>query len=180
MIFDSLYATLFRPAEGPLDLEGASGVAIFALLALSLALPDAGRLQTGWGGALGLFVLLLGVCLASWFWVGAAMALLARTQGGQGTIEATLGAISQACWPLLLVAPAVAIGNAGWPRVEHGIVVAVAIWVAVLLVAFVRRVHAISWSRSLGAWVILVGATLASGLVMFAATGVLALILATT
>ena len=180
MILDSLYRTLFRPREGPLDMEGAAFVAIFALLAMTLALPDAGRLQVSWPGALGLFVLLWAVFLAGWFWAGAAMTLLAHLWGGTGTVKGTLGAIAQACWPLLLVAPAVAAGNAGLAGLEHIAVLAIGVWVGWLLVGFVRNVHQLSWSRSLAAWLILAGTCAATGLIALTAAGVLAVILAST
>ncbi len=180
MLLDSLWSSLFRPGEGPLEIEGAVGVGIFAILALSLALPDAGRLQTGLFGAVGLAVVLFGLCLAGWFWTSSAIALLAKLAGGRGTVQATLGAIAQACWPLILVAPGVAAGNAGLIEIRSLTSIAVYVWVAVLLVAFIRRVHGLSWSRSLGAWLALVGAgalTVAIGLV---ATGIFAVVLATT
>ena len=180
MLLDSLWSSLFSPSEGPLEIEGAVGVAIFAILALSLALPDAGRLQTGLPGAIGLAVLLFGLCLAGWFWAGSAIALLAKLAGGRGTVQATLGAIAQACWPLIFVAPCVAAGNAGMTELRSLASLAVGGWVAVLLVAFVRRVHGLSWSRSLGAWLALVGASALTAALAMVAAGVLAVILATT
>ncbi len=180
MLLDSLWSSLFRPAEGPLEIEGAVGVAIFAILASSLALPDAGRLQTGLFGTIGLAVLLFGLCLAGWFWAGSAIALLAKLAGGRGTVQATLGAIAQACWPLLLVAPCVAAGNAGLIEIRSLASVVVGVWVAVLQVAFVRRVHGLSWSRSLGAWLALLGASALTAAIVVAATGVFAVILATS
>ncbi|MBU6430322.1 MAG: YIP1 family protein [Cyanobacteria bacterium REEB65] len=174
MLLDSLYRSLFRPMTGALDLDGATAIALFALVAVTLALPDAGRLGLDGFGAFWLCLGIFALILAGWFWLGAAMALVARLMGGSGTIEQTLGAFSQACWPLLLLAPAVGAGNAGLIPVRNVATAAVAVWVSLLLVAFIRRVHNLSWFQALLSWILLLGAIGASAIVVVLIAAVLA------
>ncbi len=164
-MLDSLYRSLCRPEEAPMELEPGVIVAIWGLLAVALAFPAAGKLGVGGFGAFGLALLLFGGFLAWWFWTGSALGLLARLAGGRGTVESTLGAIAQAAWPMLLLPAALAIGDSDFVPGGDLLVTAICIWMLVLGVAFVRRVHGLSWGKSALAWITFGGVTLLSGMV---------------
>lgn len=154
-LLDSLCRALFRPNEGPIELEPGAIIGFWGLLAVVWALPVAGSLGLGGMGAFTLILVFFGGLLVAWFWVGAAISLLARLAGGRGTVEATLGAIAQANWPLVLLPSAAGVANlSGFPQGEI-LLLAIAAWAAILGVLFVRRVHGLSWGRALMSWITL-------------------------
>jgi hypothetical protein len=173
-MLDSLYRSLCRPADGPIELEPGVVVAIWGLLAVLLAFTSAGKLGVGGFGAFGIALLLLGFFLACWFWIGSGLSLLAKLAGGRGTVESTLGAVAQAAWPLLLLPPVLSLAGRPWLPGGDALTVAVAIWSLILGVAFLRRVHGLSWGKAAMAWVTLGAVTILTGLVGLLAAGVLA------
>jgi hypothetical protein len=176
-MLDSLFRALCRPNDAPMELEPGAVVAIWALLALGMALPAAGKFGAGGVGAFGLALLVFGGLLMCWFWSGAALTLLARLAGGRGTVESTLGALAQAAWPLLLMPPALALANAPWFPAGDALVAAVLVWALVLGVVFLRRVHALTWARAVMAWVTLAAASVLTGVLGVLASGVFAILL---
>lgn len=176
-MLDSLYRSLCRPQDAPLELEPGVIVGIWGLLAVALALPAAGKLGVGGFGAFGLALLLFGGFLVFWFWTGSAMSLLARLAGGRGTIESTLGAVAQSAWPLLLLPPALALAEAEFVPGAQALVMAIWLWSLVLGVAFLRRVHDLSWGKAVMAWITFGGVNLLTGLVGLLAGSVLAILL---
>lgn len=176
-MLDSLYRSLCRPSDAPMELEPGVIVAIWGLLAVALALPAAGKLGVGGFGAFGLALMLFAGFLVWWFWTGSAMNLLARLAGGRGTVESTLGAIAQASWPLLMLPPALALADARLFPGADALVTFIWIWMLVLGVAFLRRVHGLSWGKSVLAWVTFGGVNLLTILVGFIASTVFAVLL---
>lgn len=160
-----------------MELEPGVVVGIWGLLGVALALPAAGKLGVGGFGAFGLALTLFGGFLAWWFWTGSAMSLLARLAGGRGTVESTLGAITQASWPLLLLPPALALGDSALVPGGEVFVTAIWIWMLVLGVAFVRRVHGLTWGKAVMAWITFGAVTLLTGLVGMVAGTVFAVLL---
>ncbi|MBM3270319.1 MAG: YIP1 family protein [Candidatus Sericytochromatia bacterium] len=172
-MLESLYRSLCRPGDAPIELEPGTVVGIWGLLAVALAFVAAGKIGVGGFGAFGIALLLLGAFLANWFWAGAGLSLLARLAGGRGTAESTLGALAQAAWPLLLLPPVVALADRNLFPGADALVTAIAIWALVLGVAFLRRVHGLSWGKAVLAWITLGAVTVMTGLVGVLAGGIL-------
>ncbi len=172
-MLDSLYRSLCRPSDGPVELEPGTVVAIWGLLAVALSLVVAGKVGAGGFGAFAIALLLLGAFLANWFWLGAGLSLLARLAGGRGTVESTLGAVAQAAWPLLLMPPAAAIADRGFIPGGELLELAILLWSLVLGVTYVRRVHGLSWGKAAMTWVTLGVVSVMTVLVGILAGGVL-------
>ena len=170
-MLESCFRALVRPFEGPLELDPGVVLAIWGILSLALALPAAGTLGLGGFGAFGVLLLTFGTLLVMWFWIGGALNVLAKLLGGRGTVEATLGALAQAAWPLLLVP----VGH-GLERLlpaADALGLVLGLWVVVLAVVFVRRVHGLSWGKAIGAWITLGAVWLLTGLAALLAGGLL-------
>ena len=105
-MLDTLYVSFFRPAD--LRQSAQATVIIGGLVILVLALNAAGALGLGVKGVIGFTLLFLLAGVLGWFWLAAAVQLLATLFGGQGTSQDSLAAIARGLWPLLLSGPAIA------------------------------------------------------------------------
>lgn len=173
-MLDSLYTTLFRPSEAPVAPPLRVAWGIWFTLSLLEAMRLAGALSLGPGGLFGLVVLVFGLNVLGWFWLSASSNLLAQLLGGQGTGEPTLGAIAQAFWPLILLAPLGA--AAPWLGLLAPLLTFfVFLWAYYGVIRAISRAHALSMGRSV---LVLVGSGAAIGLGLLALllTPVLALI----
>ena len=167
MLLDSLYTTLFRPSEAPVAPPLRVAWGIWFMLSLLEAMRLAGALSLGPGGLLGMLALVFCLNVLGWFWLSASSNLLAQALGGKGAAEPTLGAIAQAFWPLILLAPLGAaepwLGFIG-PLLTF----AVYLWAYLGVVRAISRAHALSMGRAV---LVLLGSGAAIGL------GVLAMLL---
>lgn len=154
-MLDSLYTTLFRPAESPVAPPMRTAWGIWFLISLLMAMGLAGSVSAGPWGLFGLTILVFGLNLLGWFWLSAATNLFAQVLGGKGAGEVTLAAIAQAFWPLILLAPLSALEP--WLTITASVLsLAVLLWVLVGVVRAVSRAHGLSLGRAalvvVGAW----------------------------
>ncbi|MBI6545549.1 MAG: hypothetical protein HY692_02070 [Cyanobacteria bacterium NC_groundwater_1444_Ag_S-0.65um_54_12] len=153
-MLESCFFTLCRPSRAPAELRMGSAMAIWGLLALVLALPLSGQLGIGGWGAWGLSLLTFAVLQLSWFWLSSALTLLGKLLGGQGSAEATLGAIAQSAWPILLLPVAKGLERMG--LLGAGVLeLAIGLWVLILATFFLRRAHTLGWGRAILVWLML-------------------------
>jgi len=174
MLLDSLYNTLLRPSEAPVAPPLRVAWGIWFILSLLEAMRFAGALSLGPAGLLGLLVLVFFLNVLGWFWLSASSNLLAEMLGGKGSAQPTLGAIAQAFWPLILLAPLGA--AAPWLGLLAPLLTfAVYLWAYLGVVRAISRAHELSTGRSV---LVLLGSGAAVGLGLLALllTPVLALI----
>ena len=105
-MLNSLYTTFFRPVEMRFSAQAA--IAIGLLIVFILALNAAGAVGLGVGAVIGFSLLFLFAGLLGWFWLSAAVNLLAQLFGGQANGRATTIAIATGLYPLIFTAPAIA------------------------------------------------------------------------
>ncbi|HEY9845046.1 MAG TPA: Yip1 family protein [Candidatus Caenarcaniphilales bacterium] len=144
-MLDSLYANLFKPAEA--RFSSAVTWQLWLLLGIVLAFNAAGAFSLGAQGVLAFTVVFLLASAVGWYWFSASIDFLARLMGGQGTAPATLSAIAQSFWPLLLSAPVIVL-QAWLPTFGELISLLVTVWVLFALVRGIRQVHNLSWRRA--------------------------------
>jgi len=166
-MLDSLYTTLFRPSEAPVAPPMRVAWGIWFTLSLLEAMSLAGALSLGPGGLLGLLVLVFALNVMGWFWLSASSNLLAQILGGKGSAEPTLGAIAQAYWPMILLAP-VSAAEPWLGMLAPLLTVAIVFWAYAGVVRAISRAHDLTTGRSV---LVLLGSGTAIGL------GLLALLL---
>ncbi len=146
-MLDSLYGTLFRPAQ-----ERHSTTVVLAglglLLAVILALNAAGTLGLGVSGVVLLAIAFLVAGLGAWFWLAASVHFLAQWLGGDGQPQATLAAIAQSFWPLVLTPPVLMI-RSRVAALGAVLSLAIALWIVVALVQGIRQAHHLGWGQAL-------------------------------
>lgn len=144
-MLESLYPNLFRPSQR--RLSPTVSLLIGLLTALILALNAAGTVNVGAGGAIFLLFIFVGAGLLGLFWLVAAVNLLAQLFGGRGSGGATLAAMTQALWPLLLSGPAIAAANwsSAWGSLFSFLVT---LGTYITLTAAIRQVHQFSWFKA--------------------------------
>lgn len=147
-MLDSLYSALFSTADTPTGTRFSIATwGVWLIVGAVLAFNAAGVLGLGAKGVLVLAVAFILAGLIGWYWLAASIELLARLLGGQGDVQATMAAIAQSVWPLLLTAPVIAI--AAWlPQLGELLSLVIALWVVVVLTREIRRVHSLSWGRA--------------------------------
>jgi len=145
MILDDLYNSWFRPGLGrpPLPVTVVSIVLVLIVLSFNAAAFTNSSVG-GWLGWLFLFLLGGGV---GWFWLSAALHLMARLLGGMGSVTDTLGATAQSLWPLMLTGAANSALQISSPL---GLLFSLGInlWVVVNLVRFMAQAHQLPWVRA--------------------------------
>jgi hypothetical protein len=142
MMLNSLYTTFFKPSE--IRISPQASVIIGLLVVFVLALNAAGAASAGVGGVLAFAFLFLFAGVLGWYWLAASLNLLAQLFGGQGNGRATMQAVAQGLWPLLLTGPAIAASN--WSSILGGLFsFAISIGVCVTLIFAIRRVHQLDW-----------------------------------
>ncbi|MDV2994564.1 MAG: hypothetical protein N4J56_004218 [Chroococcidiopsis sp. SAG 2025] len=145
-MLNSLYTTFFRPVEMRFSAQVA--VAIGLLVVFILALNAAGAAGLGVGGIIGFTLLFLFAGLLGWFWLSAAVNLLAQLLGGQADGRATMSAIATGLYPLIFTAPAIAASR--WSQALGDLFsFLISIAVFVTLTIAIHHVHEISWWKSI-------------------------------
>jgi hypothetical protein len=145
-MLDAFYATIFCPQESRSSVPVALLIGLLAILVLSL--NAAGALRTGAGGLIALLFTFSFAAIVGCFWLSAAVHLLARWLGGQGTVPATIGAIVQGLWPLIFTGAAIAAGKwAGWIETLFSAVITLGTYITLTL--SISQAHQLSWSRGL-------------------------------
>ncbi|MEN9218476.1 MAG: Yip1 family protein [Gloeomargarita sp. DG_2_bins_126] len=146
LLLDGLYNSWFRPGLGRPALPVAMTSILLVLTVLSLnAAGSTNSTAAGWLGWLCLFW--LGGAIG-WFWLAAALHLVARLLGGIGSVTDTLGAVAQSLWPLILTGAANNMTNLS-PRFGWFFSLGINLWVVVNLVRCVGQGHQLPWVRSL-------------------------------
>ncbi|NCJ07780.1 hypothetical protein GS597_14930 [Synechococcales cyanobacterium C] len=137
-MLDTLYTSFFRPTQVRAPLV--SALIIASLVILVMALNAAGALSLGSGGVI-LFAILFAIGgLLGWFWLSAALHLVASVLGGHGSGAATLMAVARSLWPLLLSGPAIA--AAQWSASLASLLsLAVTALTLVMLILSLEQVH---------------------------------------
>ncbi|MEN9215728.1 MAG: Yip1 family protein [Gloeomargarita sp. HHBFW_bins_162] len=145
MLLDGLYNSWFRPGLGRPN----PPVAIVSILLVLtvLSFNAAGITNSTAGGWLGWFFLFLLGGAVGWFWLSAALHMLARLLGGIGSVTDTLGAVAQSLWPLILTGAANNLTKIS-PRLGLLFSLGINLWVVVNLVRCVGREHQLPWVRS--------------------------------
>lgn len=156
-MLDSLYRALARPLAEPMPLTTAQALGMWALLALigTLALGGlwgGGTLWLATGALVGYATLLV-----SWFWLAAAVGVLAPPLGGASGTTHSPGALATAFWPFLLAGPLAALGTR-YPGLATAGMLLVLVWIALALVRQVAIAHALSWGRAAWCLVLALGA----------------------
>lgn len=162
-MLDSLYSTLFFPDKPHSLMSLGKAVAILLVVSFVLAfLVAAGRGP----------VLLISVVLMLWallvvglFWFGAILSLVMRLMGSQASQQDILVIAAEARWPLILLAPSMAIGiRLPWLGGFLGFLV----WIygIVCLAGGIRRIEGWSWERAFGALGLTLVFLIVSGLVL--------------
>lgn len=145
-MLNSLYATIFRPSEVRFSAQVATAIGL--LIVLVLALNAAGTAELDAGSTIAFTLLFLFAGLLGWYWLSASVNLLAQLLGGQGDGRATMQAIAQGLWPLLLTGPAISAAN--WSDTLGELFsFAISAGVFVTLVVAIRHVHQLSWLRAI-------------------------------
>lgn len=145
-MLDSIYGTIFKPAQ--VRTTTSAAIAIGLLSVLILAFNAAGSANLGAGGIISFTGLFLFAGVLGWYWFSASVHLLVQLLGGQGNITATLRATAQGLWPLLFTAPAIA--AARWSTLFGALFsLAISIGVFVTLTATLSQVHQLSWLKTL-------------------------------
>lgn len=143
-MLDALYATLFQPAAPRASIATWSA---WLLVSAVLAFNAAAALNLGSSGVLVLAIAFILVGLIGWYWLSASVDLLARLLGGQGSVQATMAAIAQSLWPLLLTAPVLTIKD--WlPNLGELLSLLLTLWVLLILIRGIRQVHNLGWGRA--------------------------------
>jgi Yip1 domain len=145
-MLEAFYATVFRPQESRVSTPAALLIGPIAILILTF--NAAGAFGAGAGGLIALLFCFSFAALVGVFWLSAAVYLLARWVGGQGTVPATLAAVTQGLWPLIFTGPAIA--AAQWSSGLGALFSAViALGTYVTLILAISQAHQISWPRGL-------------------------------
>lgn len=145
-MLNSLYTTFFRPVEMRFSAQVA--IAIGLAIVFILALNAAGAAGFGVGGIIGFTLLFLFAGLLGWFWLSAAVNLLAQLFGGQADGRETMQAIATGLYPLIFTAPAIAASR--WSEVLGDLfsfLVSIAVYVTLTIA--IHRVHQLSWWKSI-------------------------------
>lgn len=144
-MLDSFYTTFFRPSIARFSAPVAITVGL--LIVFVLALNAAGTAGLGIGGAIGFILLFAFAGLLGWFWLSAAINLLAQLLGGRADGSTTMQAIAQGLSPLILTAPAIAASK--WSEALGNLFsFAISIVVFVTLVTVIRNAHQLNWLKS--------------------------------
>lgn len=145
-MLDSFYTTFFRPSAARFSAPVA--IAIGLLIVFVLALNAAGTAGFGIGGAIGFIVLFAFAGLLGWFWLSAAVNLLAQLLGGRADGSTTMQVIAQGLSPLILTAPAIAASK--WSDALGNLFsFAISIAVLVTLAIAIRNAHQLTWLKSI-------------------------------
>ncbi|MDV2994610.1 MAG: hypothetical protein N4J56_004264 [Chroococcidiopsis sp. SAG 2025] len=156
-MLDSLYTTFFRPTAARFSAPVA--IAIGLLIVFVLALNAAGTARLGIGGAIGFILLFAFAGLLGWFWLSAAVNLLAQLLGGRADASNTMQAIAAGLAPLILTAPAIAASK--W-SVALGNLFSFAISIAAVICDALKPVGVV-----LFVYVVIVGAWLGASLLRY-------------
>jgi len=146
-MLDSLYSALFSSADTSTGARLSIAWGVWVIIGAVLALNAAGAIGLGAKGVLALAVAFILAGLIGWYWLAASIGLLARLLGGQGDVQATMAAIAQSLWPLLLTAPVIGI-KAWLPGLGELLSLVIVFWVVGILIREIRQVHRLSWGRS--------------------------------
>lgn len=155
-MLDTLYSTLFSPTQSREGTPTLATGGVWLLIGLVLAFNAADVIGLGSKGVLALAVAFILAGLIGGYWLAASLSLLAHLMGGRGSVQATLSAIAESLWPLLLTAPAIAI-KAWLPALGEVLSLGIALWVLLILIREIRRVHRLSWGRAILCFVLTVG-----------------------
>ncbi|WP_299487775.1 YIP1 family protein [Acaryochloris sp. IP29b_bin.137] len=149
-MLDALFTTFF----GPQPSRSHSSITVligFVLLSI-LALNAAGKTGAGIAGVIIFFLLFLVAGLLGWLWVSAALHFIAQLFGGQGSAQASLQAVMQGLWPLMISGPAIAASR--WPSLLGqflGLLLGfvVLIGTVITLTRALGQVHQLHWQKAL-------------------------------
>lgn len=145
-MLDSLYANFFKPSQ--VGFPARTAIVVGLLVVLILALNAAGAVDSGAGGIIGFALLFLFAGGLGWFWLSASTNFVAQLLGGRGNARATMQATARSLWPLILTAPAIALGH--WSvTLEALFSLAIDIGVFVALADAIRRVHELNWPKAI-------------------------------
>jgi hypothetical protein len=145
-MLSAFYSAIFRPTERRTP-DNQVAWLIGGLVILILAFNAAGAIGAGTLGLLTLVLVFAFAGLLGLYWLSASVHLLAIAMGGHGTIQATVGAIVQGLWPLLLTGPAIAAMD--WSvRFGQLFSIAVSLGVYVTLVIAIQRAHHLGWLQA--------------------------------
>ncbi len=146
MLLDGLYNSWFRPGLGRPSMPVAIVSILLVLTVLSF--NAAGFTNSGAAGWLGWFFLFLLGGGVGWFWLSAALHVMARLLGGIGSVTDTLGAVAQSLWPLILTGAANGALKIS-PRLGLVFSLGINLWVVVNLVRSMAQEHQLPWVRAL-------------------------------
>ncbi|APB34275.1 hypothetical protein GlitD10_1949 [Gloeomargarita lithophora Alchichica-D10] len=145
MLLDGLYNSWFRPGLG----RPHPSVAIVSILLVLtvLSFNAAGITNSTADGWLGWFFLFLLGGGVGWFWLSAALHMVARLLGGIGSVTDTLGVVAQGLWPLILTGAANSALKVS-PRLGLLFSLGINVWVVVNLVRGMGQEHQLNWVRA--------------------------------
>lgn len=162
-MLDSLYATLFFP-DKPHSLLSL-GKAFLVLLIISVLMAFLVAAGSGPVVLIVVSLLLWGLSVVALFWFGAILSLIIRLMGSQADQKDLLVIVAEASWPLIFLAPAMAVGiRLPWLGGFLGFLV----WIygIVCLAGGIRRIEGWSWERAFGALGLTLVFFVVSGLVL--------------
>ncbi len=146
MLLDGLYNSWFRPGLGrpPMPVAIVSILLVLTVLSFNAA----GFTNSGAAGWLGWFFLFLLGGGVGWFWLSAALHVLAQLLGGIGSVTDTLAAVAQSLWPLMLTGAANSALKIS-PRLGLVFSLGINLWVVANLVRSMAQEHQLPWVRAL-------------------------------
>lgn len=158
-MLDAFYAQLFRPTEYRQSEQ--VSLVIAGLVLLTMTLNAAGALHVG---STGMPILLLLFALGGaigFFWLAAAIMLLALLLGGTGQTRLTLYALMGALWPLMFSGAVIAFQR--WdPKVASLFSMVMVLGTVMNLIFTIHRIHQLDLGRSFVCLFLSLGLTMVS------------------